>query len=164
MAKKKAKKRPAKKKTPKPVSEEALAEAFDRLKDHPLMGERGLASTTLTAISQIRQYCLDRNPTQTVANTPPDIALEAARLFLSTRDIYDSEFSRMSLAEVADELRKATEEEEGPWSKADYPKQWAKKFGVTLNTFNSIVAGGKIRVKKLTSKSIQIHVDDVPVD
>jgi hypothetical protein len=49
------------------------------------------------------------------------------------------------------------------WSnKSDSPSQWAKQFGVSLSTLKRRVASGEIRVKKSTTKSWYIHVDDIP--
>lgn len=51
---------------------------------------------------------------------------------------------------------------DGPWSEPDSPKQWAKRFNMSWDTLKRRIDEGKIRVKKLTSKSYQIHVDDLP--
>ena len=56
------------------------------------------------------------------------------------------------------------EQPAGPWSTPDSPSRWAKRFNCSLDTFNRMLEAGKIRYKKLTSKSMQIHVDDLPVD
>jgi hypothetical protein len=54
------------------------------------------------------------------------------------------------------------DKQDGPWSKPDGPIQWAKKFGFSTTTLNRRFKDGKIRYKKLSSKSYCIHVDDVP--
>lgn len=51
---------------------------------------------------------------------------------------------------------------DGPWSKADGPQQWAKKFGFSTDTLMRRFKDGTIRHKELSSKSYRIHVDDVP--
>jgi hypothetical protein len=51
---------------------------------------------------------------------------------------------------------------DGPWSEPNPPSQWAKRFGVSAATFKRRVKDGSIRHKKLTSKSYQIHIDDLP--
>jgi hypothetical protein len=51
---------------------------------------------------------------------------------------------------------------DGPWSKADGPQQWAKKFGFSPDTLRRRFEDGTIRHKRLSSKSYRIHVDDVP--
>jgi hypothetical protein len=50
----------------------------------------------------------------------------------------------------------------GGWSKPDSPTRWAGVFGESPKTFMRKVNQGKIRAKKLTSKSYQIAVDDLP--
>jgi len=49
-----------------------------------------------------------------------------------------------------------------PWSQPDGPKQWAKKFGFSVDTLKRRFEDGSIRHKKLTTKSYCIHVDDLP--
>lgn len=49
-----------------------------------------------------------------------------------------------------------------PWSKADGPKQWAKKLGFSVDTLMRRFKENKIRHLKLSSKSYRIHVDDLP--
>lgn len=51
---------------------------------------------------------------------------------------------------------------DGPWSKADTPSRWAKRFGISRATFVRRVTDGKIRGKRLSSKSYLVHSDDVP--
>jgi hypothetical protein len=50
----------------------------------------------------------------------------------------------------------------GPWSKADTPTRWAKLFGVSAQTFKRWVKAGKIRVKELSDRSYQVHLEDLP--
>ena len=49
----------------------------------------------------------------------------------------------------------------GLWSKQDGPTQWAKKFGFSVDTLMRRFEDGTIRHKKLSTKSYQIHVDDL---
>jgi hypothetical protein len=51
---------------------------------------------------------------------------------------------------------------DGPWSTPDSPSQWAKVFNVSRDTLMRRFRDGKIRHRRLTSKSYQIHVDDLP--
>lgn len=51
---------------------------------------------------------------------------------------------------------------DGPWSQPDTPKRWAKVFGVNVQTIKRRFQDGKIRNKKLSDRSYQVHVDDVP--
>jgi hypothetical protein len=51
---------------------------------------------------------------------------------------------------------------DGPWSKPDGPKQWAKAFNCSPSTLKRRFEAGTIRHKKLSSKSYCIHVDDLP--
>lgn len=53
-------------------------------------------------------------------------------------------------------------EVDGPWSNPDGPGQWAKKFGCSWDTLKRRFDDGRIRYKKITSKSYKIHVDDLP--
>ncbi len=53
---------------------------------------------------------------------------------------------------------------QGPWSKPDTPSRFASRFNCSLDTFNRLREAGKVRVKELTSKLIQIHVDDLPAE
>ena len=48
------------------------------------------------------------------------------------------------------------------WSKADSPKRWATCFGFSLRTLQRRIKDGVVRCKKLSSKSYQIAVDDIP--
>jgi hypothetical protein len=50
------------------------------------------------------------------------------------------------------------------WSKPDGPTQWANIFGVTPETMVKYFSEGKIRNKQLSSKSYQVHNDDIPKD
>lgn len=48
------------------------------------------------------------------------------------------------------------------WSAPDYPSQWAKRFGFSVDTLMRRFDKGVIRCKKLSTKSYCIHVDDLP--
>ncbi len=48
------------------------------------------------------------------------------------------------------------------WSEPRSPGEWAKAFNVHRDTFLARVKDGKIRAKKLTSKSYRVHKDDLP--
>ncbi len=48
------------------------------------------------------------------------------------------------------------------WTPADGPMQWAKLFAVSSATFKKRCGEGKIRHKKLSSKSYQVAIDDLP--
>jgi hypothetical protein len=50
----------------------------------------------------------------------------------------------------------------GPWSKPDTPSRWAKRFGVSVDTMKRQFKTNKIRNKRLSDRSYQIHEDDVP--
>lgn len=50
----------------------------------------------------------------------------------------------------------------GSWSKPDGPAQWAKRFNVSPRTFTRMIKNKAIRVRKLSSKSYRVHVDDIP--
>ena len=52
----------------------------------------------------------------------------------------------------------------GPWSLADTPTRWGKVFGFSPKTFVRRVADGKIRAKKLSDRSYQVHTGDLPSD
>jgi hypothetical protein len=45
---------------------------------------------------------------------------------------------------------------------ADSPSRWAKMFGISLSTLKRRFADGSIRHKKLSTKSYQIAIDDLP--
>jgi hypothetical protein len=53
-------------------------------------------------------------------------------------------------------------DDDGSWSKPDGPAQWAKAFGISWDTLKRRIKDGKIRCKKLSTKSYSIHVDDLP--
>ena len=48
------------------------------------------------------------------------------------------------------------------WSKPDSPTRWAIVFDISAQTFKRRVKDGKIRAKKLSSKSYQIDIQDIP--
>jgi hypothetical protein len=48
------------------------------------------------------------------------------------------------------------------WTTADGPAQWAKMFGVSPTTFKRRLKDGSIRHKKLSTKSYQLAIDDLP--
>jgi hypothetical protein len=48
------------------------------------------------------------------------------------------------------------------WTPSDGPKQWAKLFNFSTQTFKRRCAAGKIRHRKLSSKSYQIAIADIP--
>lgn len=52
---------------------------------------------------------------------------------------------------------------QGPWSTPDSPSRWAKRFKCSVDTFQRWADEGTIRVRKLSDRSYQLHVDDVPV-
>ena len=56
----------------------------------------------------------------------------------------------------------ALKDEPAVWSKPDFPSQWARVFACSVDTLKRRVREGKMRVKKLSTKSWQIHVDDLP--
>ena len=51
---------------------------------------------------------------------------------------------------------------DGPWSQPNGPSQWALTFGCSWATLKRRFEEGKIRHKKLSTKSYCIHVDDLP--
>jgi hypothetical protein len=63
---------------------------------------------------------------------------------------------------LRDRTRIPGPQSDGPWSQPDTPTRWAKAFGVNAKTFKRWVKKGKIRVNRLSDRSYQIHVDDVP--
>jgi hypothetical protein len=63
-----------------------------------------------------------------------------------------------------EEARRASDADGGKWSEPDLPGQWARRFRISPDTLTRRVKDGKIRVKKLSSKSWCIHVDDLPKD
>jgi len=66
--------------------------------------------------------------------------------------------------QAMDALRATAEvtEPAGPWSEPDGPSQWARRFRYSVDTLKRRVNKGAIRIKVLSSKSWQIHVDDLP--
>lgn len=48
------------------------------------------------------------------------------------------------------------------WSTASTPTFWALQFGVNVKTFKRWCDEGKVRAKKLSSKSYQVHLADLP--
>jgi hypothetical protein len=48
------------------------------------------------------------------------------------------------------------------WSLPQSPKEWAREFGVHVKTFIRWVRKGTIRAKRLSPKSYQIALGDVP--
>jgi hypothetical protein len=61
-----------------------------------------------------------------------------------------------------DALPAAPAASDGPWSKPDSPKRWGKAFGFSSDTFIRRCQDGSIRHKKLSDRSYQVHVDDLP--
>jgi hypothetical protein len=57
-----------------------------------------------------------------------------------------------------------TKVSDGPWSKPDGPEQWAKLYRFSTKTLKRRIDDGKIRAKYFSSKSIAIHIDDIPED
>jgi hypothetical protein len=55
-----------------------------------------------------------------------------------------------------------TSEVAGPWSRPKGPKEWAKVFGFSPDTFKRRCASGAIRYKKLSSRKYLVHLDDIP--
>jgi hypothetical protein len=50
----------------------------------------------------------------------------------------------------------------GPWSRPKGPKEWAKVFGFSPDTFKRQCKANKIRHKKLSPRKYLVHLDDVP--
>ena len=50
----------------------------------------------------------------------------------------------------------------GPWSRPNTPSEWARMFGCSRATFQRRVKDGTIRAKKLSCRSYQVHLNDVP--
>jgi hypothetical protein len=51
---------------------------------------------------------------------------------------------------------------DGPWSEADSPSQWAKRFNMSRDTLMRRFDDGSIRCRKLSTKNYRIHVSDLP--
>jgi hypothetical protein len=76
---------------------------------------------------------------------------------------------------VAERLKKAKElrrlrkkrppgdREDGPWSKPDSPSRWAKIFNISTRTFVRHVEEKAIHAKKLSDKSYQVALSDIPM-
>ena len=83
-------------------------------------------------------------------------------------------FKEKNLDQIASLLETACEEkarrELGPkpeptkWSKPDSPNKWAKVFKCSYNTFMTRLRDGKISHKKLSTKSYQIDMRELPAD
>jgi hypothetical protein len=56
----------------------------------------------------------------------------------------------------------AKSNQDGPWSEPDTPTRWAKRFKVKPKTFKRYVTNGKIRAKKLSDRSYQVNLADLP--
>ncbi len=56
----------------------------------------------------------------------------------------------------------ATDEQAGPWSRPKGPREWAKVFGFSPDTFKRRCEAGAIRNKKLSCRKYLVHLDDVP--
>lgn len=52
--------------------------------------------------------------------------------------------------------------DDGPWSPPDTPTRWAKQFNLSWDTLKKRFEDGAIRAKKLSSKSYQVHINDLP--
>lgn len=64
---------------------------------------------------------------------------------------------------LADKLAGVDDDDHpGMWSKAESPTEWGSLFGITSRAFVNRCKEGTIRHKKLSSKSYQVHVDDIP--
>ena len=50
----------------------------------------------------------------------------------------------------------------GPWSEPDSPSRWAKVFKISPATFVRHVRGGRIHAKKLSDKSYQVALSNIP--
>ena len=48
------------------------------------------------------------------------------------------------------------------WTTPDLPSRWARMFAMSLDTFKRRIEKGQIRYKKLSTKSYQIAIDDLP--
>ena len=58
----------------------------------------------------------------------------------------------------------AQPEDIGPLSEPDTPTRWAKRFGVSVDTIKRRFKDGTIRNKKLSDRSYQVDLRDIPRD
>jgi hypothetical protein len=68
------------------------------------------------------------------------------------------------LPRVAEALNEFIPHNAGEWSTPQSPTEWARVFKVNPRTFSRWFTRERppIRMKKLTSKSYQVHIDDLP--
>jgi hypothetical protein len=52
--------------------------------------------------------------------------------------------------------------DDGPWSKPDTPSRWARVFKVSSRTFIRWVKAERIHAKKLSDRSYQVRLTDLP--
>ncbi len=98
-----------------------------------------------------------------------DITLEALRrihaaLVLAGRD--SAAVDALPIADAADGYHRLIvappTENHVTWSVEDTPSRWAKKFGISVDTFKRRVKVGKIRAIKLSDRSYKVDLHDLP--
>jgi hypothetical protein len=90
---------------------------------------------------------------------------EVLREFVAARLKKAKELRRLRKARNAvssDEQKRTTDEQGGPWSKPDSPSRWAKVFKMSTRTFIRHVEKGVIHAKRLSDKSYQVALSDIP--
>jgi len=107
----------------------------------------------------------------TTANPSPDTAGDTQAAILETDVAVDDRSGLLPSGGAVVEKAEATPDQsftspapppEGGWTPADGPAQWAKLFGVTVYTFKRWCKVGKIQHRKLSSKSYQVAVMEIP--
>lgn len=64
------------------------------------------------------------------------------------------------LRDIVNDLHQQTPQ----WSEPDLPSIWASRFNLGLDTFNALVADGRIQILRYSDKRIRIAVPDLPFE
>jgi hypothetical protein len=114
--------------------------AFEQL--HPSESERAEALARATAWIQEHEGETDWQP--------PGLLV----------DLLDFEHALLKARAFVQKLM--ADEQIGPWSEPDSPSRWAKRFKISARSFIRHVEKGIIRARKLSDKSYQVALADIP--
>jgi hypothetical protein len=125
-----------------------------------------LAGRLVEDIDQLLQEARDcgYDPARMLDST---IEVSFAAMALGLRRLPLLEGGRDAWEREATTLRRAAEAMAAggaavAWTPADNLSRWANLFGVGVRTFKKQLAAGQIRFRRLSTKTYQIAVDDLP--
>jgi len=102
----------------------------------------------------------------TLQSAPQNVGRLVDWLCAKDRKLTEWRAHKIALSELAERLKaeatKASSEASNEWSRADMPSQWAKVLGINTRTFIRRCKSGDIRHRKLSAKSYQIAIADLP--